>query len=76
MRDDSTYASEEQSAVLGQNTRLLPELWEKSRNEIGRRTQMKKEILSIDSEEDKFHNLMYDTISFLSFDETEALHVR
>jgi hypothetical protein len=36
---------------LGRNTRLLPELWEKSRNKIGRRTQMKEKILSIDSAE-------------------------
>ena len=36
---------------LGRNTRLLLELWEESRNKIGRRTQMRKEISSMDSEE-------------------------
>ena len=36
---------------MGRNTRLLPEPLEKSRNKIGLRTQMKKKILSIYSEE-------------------------
>ena len=32
-------------------TTYIPELWEKSRNKIGRRTQIREEISSMDSEE-------------------------